>query len=309
VLDVVGLSLSSEGPALAYNIYIIHGVNIYFMKVGIIGLGRMGSGMCNNLSRKGHEVYGYDVNPEAVKRCPALPMDIQEMGNRAEVIILSLPTGEEVKNTLSQLGGFQGTVIDTTTLSVDEVLRILDQATMKMDYFTCRLERGPKEANEGTLALYCGGDRSTYQKLKPILDDLGEHVYLGSHLQATMIKLLGNIIGTVNVVLNAEVSTVMRTLDIDPEVAVKALSMGGANNAQLFRLVWQVKGEHQESFSLDLAQHVVEMAISSCKRYGVKYLPLTELANGIMLTAKSLNMGKKDVSEVSRLLDMINGGK
>ncbi len=279
------------------------------MKVGVIGLGRMGSGMSNNLIRKGHEVYGFDVNEESYKRCKAIPMEPQEMVKRADVIILSLPTGNEVKDAINLLRDFRGTIIDTTTLSVDEVLQILDQTSINLDYFTCRLERGPKEANEGTLALYCGGDRRTYEKLTPLLNDMGEHVYLGSHVQATMLKLLGNIIGTVIVALNAEVSTVMRTLDLDPETAVKALSMGGADNAQLFRLIWQAKGQHQESFSLDLAQHVVEMAINSCKRYGVKYLPLAEMTNGMMLTAKSLGIGKKDVSEISKLLDMINSSK
>ncbi|MCY0850967.1 NAD(P)-dependent oxidoreductase [Sulfuracidifex metallicus] len=274
--------------------------------IGIVGLGRMGSGMCNNLSKKGYQVLGYDVNPDSYSRCHAIPVEISQMAEQADVIILSLPTGAEVKQALEKLKGFKGTIVDTTTLSVDETLQILDQISFCLDYFTCRLERGPREANEGTLALYCGGDRQTYEKLSPLLSDLGEHVYLGSHVQATMVKLLGNIIGTVMVVLNGEISSIMRSIGLDPELAARALSMGGANNAQLFRLVWQVRGEHQESFSLDLAQHVVEMAIESSKRYGVKYLPLTELANGLMITAKSLGFGKKDVSEVSKLMDLIN---
>ncbi|MGO7418135.1 NAD(P)-binding domain-containing protein, partial [Rhizobium ruizarguesonis] len=38
------------------------------MKVGVFGLGSMGFGMASSLIREGHEVFGADVKPEAVKR-------------------------------------------------------------------------------------------------------------------------------------------------------------------------------------------------------------------------------------------------
>lgn len=41
------------------------------MKVGVFGLGSMGFGMASSLVRAGHEVFGADVNPEAVKRLHA----------------------------------------------------------------------------------------------------------------------------------------------------------------------------------------------------------------------------------------------
>ena len=38
------------------------------MKVGVVGLGSMGYGIAASLLRAGHEVYGADVNPDAVAR-------------------------------------------------------------------------------------------------------------------------------------------------------------------------------------------------------------------------------------------------
>ena len=280
----------------------------------IIGLGRMGSGMCNNLTRRGYRVYGFDINKAAYSRCQSplfTPADSPaSCASSADVVILSLPTGVEVSDTLSKLPvGLRPLIIDTTTLGMDELAQILGIVKERnLRYLTCRLERGPKEANEGKLALFCGGYKGDYDSVIGLLNDLGEPIFVGDHAQATMLKLISNMIGTTIVVLNAEIASVIRAAGIDPEVAVKALSMGGANNAQLFRLLWQVKKSHEESFSLELAQHVVQMGIESSKRYfKIKSLPLTELANIIMVTAKSMGFGAKDVSEVSKLLDIING--
>ena len=283
------------------------------VSVCIIGLGRMGSGMCNNLTRRGYRVYGFDVNKAAYSKCQSslfTPMDSPaSCASSADVVILSLPTGVEVSDTLNKLSaGLKSLIIDTTTLGMDELMQVLSIVRERnLRYLTCRLERGPKEANEGKLALFCGGDRNDYESVLSLLNDLGEPLFVGDHAQATMLKLISNMIGASINVLLAQIASVVRAVKIDPDFAVKALSMGGANNAQLFRLIWQVKKNHGELFSLELAQHVVQIAIDSAKKYyNIKSLPTVELTNTIMIIAKSMGLGKKDSSEVSKLFDMIN---
>lgn len=286
------------------------------VNICIVGLGRMGSGMCSNLTRRGYRVFGYDIDKATYNRCQSTlftPTDTPEgCASSADMTILSLPTGKEVEETLNRMPrGLRSIIVDTTTLGMDELVRILGVVRERgLRYLTCRLERGPREAAEGRLAVWCGGDRGDYDSVYSVLKDLGEVLFVGTHEQATMLKLISNMIGTTIVVLNGEIASVIRAVGIDPELAAKALSMGGANNAQLFRLVWQVKVAHEESFSLTLAQHVVQMGIDSSKKYyGVRALPLTELANTIMLMARAQGLGSKDVSEVSRLMDLVNSQK
>lgn len=209
------------------------------VSVCIIGLGRMGSGMCNNLTRKGYRVYGFDVNKAAYSKCQSslfTPTDSPvSCASSADVVILSLPTGVEVSDTLNKLPtGLKSLIIDTTTLGMDELMQILSIVKERsLRYLTCRLERGPKEANEGKLALFCGGDKNDYDSVLSLLNDLGEPIFVGDHAQATMLKLISNMIGTTIVVLNAEIASAIRAVKLDPELTVRALSMGGANNAQL----------------------------------------------------------------------------
>ncbi|GGM76223.1 2-hydroxy-3-oxopropionate reductase [Thermogymnomonas acidicola] len=275
----------------------------------MIGLGRMGSGMASTLLRAGHRVKGYDVSRQAMERLSGSGNFTAASGLAdaldADFVILSLPTGKEVREMVSLWGG-GSVLVDTTTLGVDEVSRITSSLRNPENYLTCRLERGPKEASEGRLAMFIGGPMSTYERCRPLLDALGEHVYIGSHQQATVMKLVSNMVGTAIVDLLAQVSVVLRRVSIDRETAIRALSMGGADTVQLFRLRWQVSGEYEESFSLSLAQHVIQMALESSRSLGVDKLPIVEMNNLMMKSAILSGVGKKDVSEIAEFYQSVN---
>ena len=284
------------------------------MKVGVAGLGRMGGGMTNTFLRDGVEVLGYDVNSNAVKRFTGVK-GFQGARNPEELFscdfcVLSLPTGGDVLEILKSYKG-KSIIIDTTTISLNELEQILynlgDRAS---SYLSCKLERGPKEANEGKLAMFVGGEDELYQKAVNILKILGDHIYLGNHKQATMMKLISNMVGTAVVDIFGEISVLLRKLDIDPDKAADALSMGGANSlTQMFRLRWQTEDKFGESFSLELAQHVIDMALESARDVGVTSMPVIEQNNLMMKLAKDMGVGKKDVSEISMMYWNINNIK
>ena len=80
------------------------------MKIGLIGLGKMGYNLALNLKRNGHDVIGYDVNPttlqninkEGVAIANSLEELINELGE-SRVIWLMIPAGEFVDAALSDL--------------------------------------------------------------------------------------------------------------------------------------------------------------------------------------------------------------
>ena len=284
------------------------------MKVGIAGLGRMGGGMASTLLKNGLEVCGYDVNAGAFEKFTEV-----EGFTRAEnvsslfvcdFVILSLPTGRDVLNITENYDG-RSVILDTTTISLSELHMIKDALGKKeSNYLSCKLERGPKEANEGKLAIFVGGDRQLYEKSVKLLNILGEHIYIGNHDQASMMKLISNMVGTAVVDILGEISVLIRKLKIDPESAGNALSMGGANSVtQMFRLNWQSKNDFGESFSLELAQHVIEMALESARNAGVSNMPLIEQNNLMMKLAGTMGIGKNDVSEISKMYWNLNNTK
>ncbi len=279
------------------------------MNVGVLGLGRMGSGMAYTLLMKGFNVTGYDVNKIAYGRFNGLknfrPAESMEDIYNNDAVIFSLPTGLEVKEALSKYKD-QCMIVDTTTLDIKELHENLAIVNNSKNYITCRLERGPKEANEGDLAMFVGGDIESYNKLKTLFDALGTHVFIGTHEQATMMKLISNMIGTAIVDLLGQVSVVIEKTNIDKDIAIKALSLGGANTVELFRLPWQISSKYEASFSLELAQHVIQMALNSSKEFGIDELPIVQLNNTMMKIGLKMNLGSKDVSEIAELYKKLN---
>ncbi|AAT43732.1 NAD(P)-dependent oxidoreductase [Picrophilus oshimae] len=279
------------------------------MNVGVLGLGRMGSGMAYTLLKKNFNVTGYDVNKMAYGRFNGIknfkPAEsIDDLYNN-DAVIFSLPTGLEVKQALSSYNN-KSIIIDTTTLDIRELHENLAIINNSKNYLTCRLERGPKEANEGDLAMFVGGDMETYNKINNLFDALGTHVFIGTHEQATMMKLISNMIGTAIVDLLGQVSVVIERAGIDKDTAIKALSLGGANTVELFRLPWQISSKYEPSFSLELAQHVIEMAINSSRELGIEEIPMVQLNNTMMKLGLKMNLGSKDVSEIAELYKKLN---
>ena len=91
------------------------------MKVGIAGLGRMGSGMANTLLRNNVDVFGYDINRKAMDKFTTsdhfiAAKNISELFS-CDYVILSLPEGNNVIDILKSYKG--GSIImDTTTISL-----------------------------------------------------------------------------------------------------------------------------------------------------------------------------------------------
>ncbi|HZI37454.1 MAG TPA: NAD(P)-binding domain-containing protein, partial [Acidimicrobiia bacterium] len=72
------------------------------MKIGMVGLGRMGGNMAERLRRKGHEVVGFDRNPDI-----ADVKTLTELANALDaprVAWVMVPAGEPTRSTIRELG-------------------------------------------------------------------------------------------------------------------------------------------------------------------------------------------------------------
>lgn len=281
------------------------------MNICVVGLGRMGRGIAINLANKGHVVKGFDVAKEVYSRLPSNVVgvdDVRSCVSEADYIILALPTGKESAQVLREISGaVRGVVVDTTTLDLDELSSVLGVVRASgIKYLSARLERGPRDAEAGNLVIYVGGDEALFNEARPVLSQMGTPVYVGTHEQATVIKLVSNIILTANTVILAEVSVLLRRLGMDPDVIVKILSMGGSDSAQLrTRLPWMLRGNYPESFSIRLARDVIDKALKYAQVNGIE-MPITTLINGLLRIAESEGLGLRDFSEIAGLFRRMN---
>ncbi len=80
------------------------------MRIGMIGLGRMGASMTLRLLRGGHEVVGYDVKGDAVERAAqegaVAAASIEDVVGRLEpprAVWIMVPAGEVTSRTIDML--------------------------------------------------------------------------------------------------------------------------------------------------------------------------------------------------------------
>ncbi len=72
------------------------------LKIGFIGLGRMGRPMVSNLQRKGFATLSFDVNPQAVAALAALggvgATSVKEVARQSNIIFTTLAASPEVRS-------------------------------------------------------------------------------------------------------------------------------------------------------------------------------------------------------------------
>jgi 6-phosphogluconate dehydrogenase len=145
------------------------------MNIGIIGLGKMGSGIAERILNAGHTVFGYDPAQEA--RINAEKLGIHAVNRLAEMTDVSLvwlmiPAGPLIDDVLKTLFSTlaQGTIIvdGGNSLYTDSVRRADQCAAQSLSFLDCGTSGGVHGLTDG-FCLMVGGARDAYMRALPVL--------------------------------------------------------------------------------------------------------------------------------------------
>ena len=210
--------------------------------LGFIGLGVMGSLQCLNVSRhSGLPLMVFDIEP--AKMAPLVASgarpgaSVGEVGQHADLILLSLPGGHEVASVLYEDGGLlqsarPGTLIvdlSTTPVAiVREAHRRL--AERGLGFLDAPVARTRRAAADGTLAIMVGGTAANFARAEPVLRMMGTDVtHCGPPGAGALLKLLNNTIVFETVVALSEAVTLARRSGlVTDEVLFDVLGSGSA---------------------------------------------------------------------------------
>ena len=173
--------------------------------IGFIGLGLMGSAMVERLQATGYHV---TITPNrsrpnidaAVARGATEVATARDVAAASEIIMLCMDTSDSVEARMRGADGViaglkpDAVVIDFGT-SLPASTRVLggEVAAAGGSYMDAPLGRTPLHAKDGLLNIMGSGDKATYDRVKPVLDDLGENVFhLGDLGAGHTIKLINN---------------------------------------------------------------------------------------------------------------------
>lgn len=174
-------------------------------EIGFIGLGLMGSAMVTRLMAQGYPMTVVAnrsrTNVEAAVAAGATEVGTaREVAAASDIVMLCMGTSDQVESRMRGPDGVMAglrpgaTVIDFGT-SLPDSTRALgaEVAAAGGTYLDAPLGRTPAHAKDGLLNIMTAGDTAAFDKVKPVLDDLGENLFhLGALGSGHTIKLINN---------------------------------------------------------------------------------------------------------------------
>ena len=231
--------------------------------LGFIGLGRMGGSMAEHLVRAGEDVVVYDRRHapiEAMESVGATGVEsAAAVGERADVVFLSLPGPEAVEAVTAELAGTLergSVVVDTTTSTPATTRSVADSLSERgVSVLGAPVSGGTYGAEAGTLTVMVGGDRETFERCEPSLDSFAANVFhVGEdpgHGHA--VKLLNNYLSFAAMVATSEAVVLGERVGLDIGTICEILSVStGRNSATEEKFPDYVAEGEEVGFSLSL---------------------------------------------------------
>ncbi len=208
-------------------------------KIGFIGLGLMGGAMVGRLQDKGYDltVLGNRDRTEldkAIARGATEAADAKAVAEASDIIMICMGTSDQVESRMRGDAGViaglsAGNVVIDFGTSLPGSTRDLgaEVAATGATYLDAPLGRTPAHAVDGLLNLMCSGDKDAFDRVKPVLDDLGENVFhLGALGSGHTIKLINNFFGMTVANAMAEAFAMADVAEIDRQSLYDVIAAG-----------------------------------------------------------------------------------
>jgi 3-hydroxyisobutyrate dehydrogenase-like beta-hydroxyacid dehydrogenase len=215
-------------------------------KIGFIGLGLMGAAMVGRMQDLGYSVTvianrSRQAIDEAVARGATEAKTSAEVAAASDIVMFCMDTSASVESRVYGDGGVlagvrEGSVvIDFGTSLPGSTKKIgADMAAKGATYLDAPLGRTPAHAKDGLLNIMCSGDEATYQKVKPVLDDLGENVFhLGPLGTGHTIKLINNFFAMTTACAMSEAFAMADRADVPREKLYQVMSAGPLHSGMM----------------------------------------------------------------------------
>lgn len=213
--------------------------------VGFIGVGVMGEPICRHIATKGGApVIASDLNAEPLARLAehgVRTVALQELTAQADIVFMSLPSGEVMKQVVAATGGLAErlrpgtTLVDLSTSSVDvtlEVARLLQDKGIAFADAPVMRTRAAAEA--GTLAVPVGASPEVFGRIAPFIRTFASDVtHAGGISAGQVVKILNNMVLYETVLALSEAAAIGRRAGVQPDVLFQAFSTGSADSFAL----------------------------------------------------------------------------
>ena len=289
--------------------------------LGFVGLGVMGGEMVNRLLSKGHTVTGHNRTPSKAEwliekgmKWANTPRGVVE---QAEVIFSMVTNSTALAAVMNGPDGMLAGAapnklfVDISTVapavSREFAAKIREKGS---DLVDAPVSGSVITLQEGKLSVMVGGRKETFDKVKPLLLDIGPKVtHVGDNGLALVMKIGTNLSLAVQMLAFCEGVLLAEKSGIAREVAVDVLTHSVIASPMVqYRGPFVLKQPAEAWFNVNMMQKDMLLALELGRKLDVP-LPTTAVTNEFLTAARGMGLVEKDFAIVFNVLAEMSGVK
>ena len=289
--------------------------------LGFIGLGVMGSEMVNRLLSKGHTVTGYNrtrakgewLIKKGMKWVDSPRAVVSTADVTFSMVTNSAALGAIVNGPDGVLAGLKAgkLLVDMSTVSPaysrEIAAKVLERGADMLD---APVSGSVITLQEGKLSVMVGGRKETFERVKPLLLDIGPKVtHVGDNGLALVMKIGTNLSLAVQMLAFCEGVLLAEKSGIAREVAVDVLTHSVIASPMVqYRGPFVLKMPHEAWFNVNMMQKDMLLALELGRQLDVP-MPTTAVTNEFLTAARGMGLVEKDFAVVFEVLAQMSGVK
>ncbi|WP_441257886.1 L-threonate dehydrogenase [Vibrio sp. Vf1514] len=286
--------------------------------VAVIGLGSMGMGAAKSCVRAGLDVYGVDLNPQALETlgnygAKAVASDANQFANQLDAVLLLVINAKQVKSVLFD-SGLAANLKPGTAVMVSATISAQDAKAIEAGLkahdllmLDAPVSGGAVKAEAGEMTIMASGSAQAFAKLAPVLDATAGKVYnIGTDIGlGATVKIIHQLLAGVHIAAGAEAMALAARANIPLDLMYDVVT-NAAGNSWMFenRMKHVVDGDYSPKSMVDI--FVKDLNLVADTAQDLKFpLPLASTALNMFTSASNAGFGQEDDSAVIKIFDGI----
>ena len=289
------------------------------MQCGFIGLGMLGARMARQVLEAGHDLKVFDLDPTAVEKLVAMgatsASSAMEAANQVDVLITFLPSPDASLKVMTGTDGVfdamrEGSCwLEMSTTDADEMIRLAGLAAERgIEVLECPATGGVHRAARGEMTLLVGGDESLFKRHAALLETLsGQVVYMGKIGNASLIKVITNLLCLVDLVAMGEALMLAKRGGLDLAKCYEAITASSGSSREFED--WApviLNGSLNTGFTTDLGLKDLGFVTDMGRRLDVP-LQLTTVAQKMLQASRERYGGEAWTAHVVKMMEETTG--
>ena len=282
-------------------------------KIGLIGLGIIGSSILRNIHDSEFSPIGFDIDQKIIDTLNHEGLNtsssLKEIIDQSSIIITSLPNNKALDETIDLIIQEDNRkvelLIETSTLSLECKIKNQERLNaINVDILDCPISGTGRQAENKDIVMYASGLKESYEMALPVLETFSrESFFLGDFGNATKVKLIANLLVSIHNVASAEAIRLGEKSGLDLNELYKVISSGAATS-KIFELrapMMIAKDYSPASMKMNVWKKDMELIRDMIDNDEIDS-PLFKMTEQLYKKAEELDLNELDTASVMEVL-------